>query len=84
MLSPMGVQMASIFFLQDSAGIIARIWSYLTLEFTFGRITVSASRLFVGVLVVVVTMLAARWTSALIERRLSKRLHIDPGLRYTI
>jgi len=84
MLGSMGVQMASIFFLQDAAGIIARIWNYLTQQFTFGRITVSASSLFVGVVVVVVTVLAARWSSALIERRMANRSHIDPGLRYTI
>ena len=84
MLSPMGVQMASILFLQESAGVIARVWSYLTQQFTFGRITVSASSLFVGVVVVVVTMLAGRWTSTLIERRMASRRHIDPGLRYTI
>jgi len=83
MLTSMGVQMASIL-LQDSTGIVARIWSYLTQQFTFGRITVSASSLFVGVLVVVVTLFAARWTSTLIERRMSYRNHIDPGLRYTI
>ena len=75
--------MASLL-LQDSAGIIARIWNYLTQQFTFGRITVSASSLFVGVLVMVVTLFAARWTSTLIERRMSYRNHIDPGLRYTI
>ena len=79
----MGVQMASIL-LQESVGIIARIWNYLTQQFTFGRITVSASSLFVGVLVVMVTLFAARWTSTLLERRMSYRNHIDPGLRYTI
>ncbi|HKU75410.1 MAG TPA: mechanosensitive ion channel domain-containing protein [Pyrinomonadaceae bacterium] len=71
-------------FFQDSAGIIARIWNYLTQQFTFGRITVSASSLFVGVVVAVVTLLAARWSSGLIERRMANRRHIDPGLRYTI
>jgi small-conductance mechanosensitive channel len=70
--------------LQDSLGIIARIWSYLTQQFTFGRITVSVSSLFVGVLVMMVTLFAARWSSALIERRMANRRHIDPGLRYTI
>src|ERR1043165_898557 len=84
MLSSMDVQIGKILLLEDSTGILARIWSYLTQQFTFGRITVSASSLFVGVLVVVVTLFAARWTSALIERRMSKRLHIDAGLRYTI
>ena len=78
----MEVQIGNI--LQDSAGVIARIWSYLTQQFTFGRITVSVSSLFVGVLVVVVTLLVARWSSALIDRRMANRRHIDPGLRYTI
>ena len=80
----MYVQMENFLLLQDSEGIVARIWSYLTQQFTFGRITVSASSLFVGVVVVVVTLLAARWSSALIERRMANRRHIDPGLRYTI
>ena len=85
MLSSMNVQFAYILLvLQDSSGVIARIWSYLTQQFTFGRITVSVSSLFVGVLVVVVTLLAARWSSALIDRRMANRRHIDPGLRYTI
>lgn len=85
MLSSMNVQFAYILLiLQDSSGLIARIWSYLTQQFTFGRITVSVSSLFVGVMVVVVTLLAARWSSALIERRMANRRHIDPGLRYTI
>jgi potassium-dependent mechanosensitive channel len=82
MLNSMDLQMVGIF--QDSAGIIARIWTYLTQQFTFGRITVSASSLFVGVVVVVVTLLVARWSSALIERRMAYRRHIDAGLRYTI
>lgn len=70
--------------LQDSAAIIARMWSYLTREFTFGRITVSVSSVIVGLTVVIVTILIARSSSALIERRMANRRHIDPGLRYTI
>ncbi len=76
--------MENILLLQDSTAIIARIWSYLTQQFTFGRITVSVSSLFVGVVVVAVTLLAARWSSGLIERRMANRRHIDPGLSYTI
>lgn len=70
--------------LQDSATIIAQIWSYLTRQFTFGRITVSVSSVIVGLLVIILTILIARWSSALIERRIAHRRHIDPGLRYTI
>ena len=85
MLGSMHLQIGNMaLFFQDSTGVIARIWSYLTQQFTFGRITVSASSLFVGLLVVVVTLLVARWSSALIERRMANRRHIDAGLRYTI
>jgi potassium-dependent mechanosensitive channel len=69
--------------LQDSA-IIPRVWSYLTRQFTFGRITVSVSSVIVGTIVLLLTICIARWASALLERRLANRRHIDPGLRYTI
>ncbi len=71
-------------FLQDSANLIARVWSYLTQQFTFGRITVSVSSVIVGVIVVIATIFIARWSSFLIDKRLANRRHIDPGLRYTI
>lgn len=76
--------MANFLLLQDSAGITSQIWSYLTQQFTFGRITVSISSLFVGVLVVALTFVVSRWSSGFIERRIARRQHIDPGLRYTI
>lgn len=70
--------------LPESFNIVARIWSYLTKQFTFGRITVSASGVIVAAAVIIATIFVARWTSFLIERRLASRRHIDPGLRYTI
>ena len=69
---------------EDSAAIMARIWAYLTQPFTFGRITVSVSSVIVGLAVIVVTIYLARWASALLDRRIANRHHIDPGLRYTI
>ncbi len=69
--------------MQDTA-IIARVWAYLTRQFTFGRITVSVSSVIIGAVVVLLTIFIARWSSVLIERRLANRRHIDPGLRYTI
>ena len=81
----MNAQFAHIsFFFQDFTDIIARVWAYLTQQFTFGRITVSVSSVMVGVVVFVVTLLLARAASTLIERRIASRNHIDPGLRYTI
>ena len=69
---------------QNEAGPLKLIWSYLTREFTFGRITVSVSSLLMGVLVLTVTIVASRLITRLIERRMARRRHIDPGLRYTI
>ena len=62
----------------------SRIWDQLTRQFTFGRITVSVSSVIVGVIVFTVTLLLARTLSTFIERRIARRHHIDPGLRYTI
>jgi potassium-dependent mechanosensitive channel len=70
--------------LQDSGGFLARIWAYLTQQFTFGRITVSASGLITGVVVFIVTLALARYLSSFVEGRIARRPHIDPGLRYTI
>lgn len=69
---------------QESAGVLARVWAYLTQSFTFGRITVSISSVIVGFLVFTLTILLARYSSTFIERRIARRNHIDPGLRYTI
>jgi potassium efflux system protein len=69
---------------QDSAAVVTRIWSYLTQQFTFGRITVSVSSIVIGVIVLGLTVLIARTGSHLIERQIAARRHIDPGLRYTI
>ena len=80
----MFVQLTSISSILQDHAIISRIWDYLTRQFTFGRITVSVSSVIVGAVVILLTIFIARWTSALLERRLAHRRHIDPGLRYTI
>ena len=64
--------------------IVDRVWAYLTRQFTFGRITVSVSSVIVGTIVLLLTIVIARWSSVLLDRRLANRRHIDPGLRYTI
>ena len=69
---------------RDSISLFGRTWSYLTQEFTFGRITVSVSSVITGLIILVFTLFLARASTALIERRIASRHHIDPGLRYTI
>lgn len=73
-----------LLYLQDAPSVLRRIWSYLTYQFTFGRITVSVSSFLIGMLVLVIAILVARAGSSLIERRIAARRYIDPGLRYTI
>jgi small-conductance mechanosensitive channel len=80
----MFVHLTGISSILPSYAIVERVWTYLTRQFTFGRITVSVSSVIIGTLVVLVTIVIARWSSVLIERRLAHRRHIDPGLRYTI
>lgn len=80
----MFVQLTSLSWIWPDGAIIARVWAYLTQQFTFGRITVSVSSLLLGTLVLLLTIVISRWVSALLDRRLENRRHIDPGLRYTI
>jgi small-conductance mechanosensitive channel len=85
MLYSMNAQVGNIMlFGEDYASILWRIWGHLTQQFTFGRITVSVSSVIVGVIVFLFTLFLARASTALIQRRIANRHHIDPGLRYTI
>jgi len=76
--------MSTFFLSLEDLSLISRIWSYLTQQFTFGRITVSVSSLVIGVVVFVLAIAISRSSARLIEKRISTRRHIDPGLRYTI
>ena len=80
----MQIYVNATLFLLDGFTILRSIWTYLTTPFTFGRITVSAASLFIGLIVLAITFSLARGASSLIERRLKRQRHIDPGLRYTI
>jgi potassium-dependent mechanosensitive channel len=70
--------------LLDGWAVFVRIWSYITRQFTIGRITVSLSSVVIGLLVVILTVFVARTTCNLLERRMARRGNIDAGLRYTI
>ena len=69
---------------QDSTGFFWKIWDFLNHAVTLGRISVSISSAIIGLLVLTLTMLIARYSSSFVEGRLKRRQHIDPGLRYTI
>ena len=70
---------------QDGLNAFRRVWSYLTFRFVDSpNMKVSAARLVIGIALLVLALILSGKLSSLLERRISKRTHIDPGLRYTI
>ena len=70
---------------QDSLSIFGRIWQILTTQFVASStMKVSAFRLIIGVVLLALVLVLSSRLSALLERRIAKRQHIDAGLRYTI
>jgi potassium-dependent mechanosensitive channel len=69
---------------QDASGLLQRIWSKINHEFSFGKLSLSLISVLTGIAVFVLSLFLSRTLSALLERRMSRRNQIDPGLRYTI
>ena len=63
---------------------VKRGWSYINYKFSFGNIQVSLTSLLIGAFILFVALFLSRTLSTLLDKRLEKRKHIDPGLRYTI
>lgn len=61
-----------------------RIWFYISYPLPFFNDRVSVGRVVIGIAVIFLTLSLAGRFSSLLDRRLAKRQHIDPGLRYTI
>jgi len=70
--------------LWDAWIVIGRVWSYVTQKFSIGTLTISFAGLVIGTIAFLVAVFLARAGSRLIEKRISRKRHIDPGLRYTI
>lgn len=69
---------------QDRWEIPKRIWGYVNHETSLGSVKISVLRFALGVAILVLALFVSRTLSAVLDRRLTKRKHIDPGLRYTI
>ncbi len=63
---------------------VKRSWSVINHTFTFGNVSVSVTSLAIGIVILLVTLFLSRSFGGLLDRRLERRSHIDPGLRYTI
>ena len=75
---------ATVQFWQDGWGVLRRIWDYIQHPLPFFNDRVSVGSVVLGIAVLVVTLFLSRHISSLLDQRLAKRTHIDPGLRYTI
>ena len=70
---------------QDAWGVLQRIHDVLTFRFVdSSTMKVSPLRLVIGVASLILALVLSGKFSSLLERRIAKRTHIDPGLRYTI
>ena len=84
LLSTKSIAFASVVVLQGGRDALKVIWYYLDHPFTIGSVEVSVTRFVEGALILGVALLLSRTLSRLLERRISKRAYLDPGLRYTI
>ena len=70
---------------QESSGIIERLQSYLHRPLIDSpNMRVSVARLVIAIALLVLVLVLSGKLTALLDRRIAKRGHIDPGLRYTI
>lgn len=76
--------MLALLLLQENQGAFRRIWNYLKYPIEIGSIKISLVSFVTGLLLLVLAVFLSRAISSLLERRMAKRAHIDPGLRYTI
>jgi potassium-dependent mechanosensitive channel len=76
---------AALLFLQDVVSVLKRVWFYVTFRFIdSANMKVSIARLLIGIGLLVLALYLSGKISSLLDRRITKRAHIDPGLRYTI
>ena len=69
---------------QDGPSVAARVWHLLNQQYQIGSVEVSVTRLIEGILILVIVLLFSRTVSRVLERSISKKAYLDPGLRYTL
>ena len=70
---------------QKGLSLLESVWKFLTTRFVDSpTMKVSTFRLIVGIVLLVAVLVLSGKLSSLLDRRIAKRTHINPGLRYTI
>ena len=64
--------------------LLERIWGYINYDYRIGKISVSLATLVQGLLVLLFALVLSRIIQSVLQRRLSRGPHIDPGIQYTI
>jgi potassium-dependent mechanosensitive channel len=64
--------------------LLSRIWHYLNDPFKVGSIEIVVTRLVEGAVILALTLLLARTLSQFLQKRISKKAYLDPGLSYTM
>jgi small-conductance mechanosensitive channel len=72
-------------FLFDIIGATFRdVWDFINRSYQIGNLTVSLSSLVLGLVVFLFALALSRAIRSVIQHRIAKRAHIDPGIQYTI
>ncbi len=71
-------------FVESWRELVGRIWYYLDNKHEILNHHVSVTTVVGGALIFTAALFLSRTLSTLLERRISKRAYLDPGLRYTI
>ena len=70
---------------QDYSSLVQRVWQFLTFPIVDSpTMKISTLRLAIGITLLVLALVLSGKLSSVLDRRIAKRTHIDPGLRYTI
>src|SRR5256884_6937052 len=71
-------------FWESWKGVLSRGWYYLNHKFPVGNAEISATTLTGGLLILILAVILSRTLSRLIERQITKKAYLEPGLRYTL
>lgn len=77
-------QVLPAFVFQDGLSVVQRIWHNLNQEYRIGSVEFSVTRLIEGILILALVLIFSRTLSSLLQRSISKKAYLDPGLRYTL
>src|SRR5437879_1336943 len=71
-------------FWESWKGVLVRVWYYLNHKFPVGNAEISVTTVTGGLLILIIAVFLSRTLSRLMERQITKKAYLEPGLRYTL